>query len=218
VSDLYTPENLGYTYGLGLPFVYAAKNLVLIENEFVRLIKYLKNPGGPVEGLKVFELTRAQIKPPVPKSHLALPVAVDAALVAKVRARGPRLPATGNGLREQEEAAAGGAHAFAFISDVDATSPQNAEFRVFLNADNPTPDTPVSDPHYVGSFAIFTHGMKMGAGGMTPSFMIDLTDAVARVGGTASKLNVQIVSVPNRKGADAGIVNIGRIQVAFLAP
>ncbi|HEY0300107.1 MAG TPA: tyrosinase family protein [Rhizomicrobium sp.] len=218
VKSLYVPEELGYTYQLGYQLAYPGKNLVLIENKLVRLIKFLKNPGGPVEGIAVFGLERANIQPMNGKAALSLAVRANKDLVARVRGRQAPLRASGGvNFREQAEARAAGTHAYAFLTNVDATSPENAEFRVFLNADNPTPATPLSDPHYVGNFAIFNHGMKSHAG-MMPSFMIDVTDAVQRVGGAGDTLDIQIVPVPNRRGVDAGSVNVERVQVAFVTP
>jgi tyrosinase len=100
--------------------------------------------------------------------------------------------------------------------NVMATNPENAEFRVFLDAKNPTPDTPVTDPHYVGSFSIFAHKMAGGTHKM-PSFSIDLTEAVHRVG-NGGELNVQVVPVPIRKRESAGTVTVEKVQIAFLTP
>ena len=216
VSDLYVPENLGYTYNSGQRINAAAGNLVLIENKLVQLIKYLKNPGGPIEGVKVFAIARAQIALPAPGRHLAIPVTTDRGLIARVRARPRLLEATGNtNFRAQANARAPGTHAYAFLTNVEGSLPQNAEYRVFLNANNPTPETPVTDPHFVGNFAIFNHGMKSHEG-MMPSFMLDITDVVQRVGSDSETLNLQIVPVPNKPGADAGVVNVENVQVAFL--
>ena len=209
VSDLYVPENLGYTYGLGIPLL-AAKNLVLEENKFIQLMKYLKNPGGPVEGLRVFEAATATIA----ATHLVLPVRVESSLVESVR-RAKR-PPQGANIHLLQETRAANTRVLALISNVSATKPRNAEYRVFLNAKTPSPETPVSDPHYVGSFAIFDHSMTRGRHKM-PSFSIDLTDAVQRVG-EGGDLNVQIVPVPIRKGESAGTVTAEKVQIAFLTP
>jgi len=111
---------------------------VLIENKLIRLIKWLKNPGGPVEGIAVFGLERANIQAMEGKTHLALPVKTNADLVAKVRARKNPLRAVRDNFRAAAEAHADGTHVFALLTNVDASEPGNAEFRVFLNADNPT--------------------------------------------------------------------------------
>jgi hypothetical protein len=103
------------------------------------------------------------------------------------------------------------------IRDVVASAPTQAEYRVFLNATNPTAATPASDPHYVGNFAIFHHGMKMGHPGMTPSFVFDLTETIRSIGNSDS-LKVQIVAVPNRPGVDPGTVTAGSIEIAFVTP
>ena len=219
VKDLQVPEDLGYTYHLQL-VASQTKNLVLLENELIRLIKYLKNPGGPVEeGFVVYGLERANMQAMGAKTHLDLAVRTSADLIARVRARkNPLRAARGNNFREAAEAHAPGTHAYVLLTNVDASDPSNAEYRVFLNADNPTPSTPVSDPHYVGSFAILKHVMSHGDMSMMPSFMIDVTDTLARVGGKGDTLNLQIVPVPVSRSVKAGVLGVERVQVAFVTP
>jgi len=213
VADLQVPENLGYTYRLQLS-AFNARNLVLIENKLAQLIRFLKNPGGPVEqGIRVTELKGAQVTAGG-AARLQFAANVDAGLVAKVRARAPRLRAGGKvSARQVADAAAPGTHAYVLLKDVLATAPKDAEFRVFLNADNPTAATPVSDPHYVGAFGILRH-MHEGHGEMPVSFMLDLTEAMRRVG--SAKLNLQVVPVSNKRGKDAGTVNARAAQLAFV--
>ena len=77
--------------------------------------------------------------------------------------------------------------------------PAAADFfvRVFINAPGAiSAATPITDPHYAGSFAFFLDsgahaGMPMGPAGFT----VDVTDTVRRVG-TGGQLNVQLVAVP----------------------
>ncbi len=218
VKSLYVPEDLGYTYHLRL-VAFPGKNLVLIENKLIQLIKWLKNPGGPVEAFTVFGVERANIQAMGDKTHLALAVKTSKDLIGQVRARkNPLRAAESDNFRAAAEARAPGTHAYVLLTNVDASDPGDAEFRVFVNADNPTPATPLDDPHYVGTFAILSHGMRHGEGHMTPSFLIDATDAVARVGGDSDTLTLQIVPVPNKRGSKAGTVGVERVQVAFLAP
>jgi len=214
VSDLQVPENLGYTYRLNLS-AFNARNLVLIENKLAQLIRFLKNPGGPVEqGIKVTTLAGSQVRSAGGAQHLQFAANVDAGLVAKVRARAPRLrPSDKLSARQVADAAAPGTHAYVLLKDVLATAPKDAEFRVFLNAESPTPATPISDPHYVGTFGILRHAHE-GHGEMPVSFMLDLTEAMRRVGD--AKLNLQVVPVANRRGRDPGIVNARAAQLAFV--
>jgi tyrosinase len=78
--------------------------------------------------------------------------------------------------------------------------PASADFfvRVFVNAPGPvSAETPITDPHYAGSFAFFLDrnaphgGMQMGRAG----FMVDVTDALRR-GAINDRMNVQLVAVP----------------------
>src|SRR3569832_2153887 len=215
VSDLQVPENLGYTYRLNLIAAINAAHLVLMEDRLHQLIRFLKNPGGPVEkGIQVTTLAGAQVRPAGGAQHLQFTATVDAGLVAKERARAPRLKSNGRlSARQIADAAAPGTHAYVLLKDVLATAPKAAEFRVFLNADNPTAATPLSDKHHVGSFGILRH-MHEGHGEMPVSFMLDLTEAMRRVGN--AKLNLQVVPVPNKGVRDAGKVNARAAQLAFV--
>jgi len=81
-------------------------------------------------------------------------------------------------------------------------SPRTESFfvRVFVNLPLATPQTPVTDPHYAGSFAFFTdprHQMDASSG--AGAFAVDLTDAIRRMGPaglSAPVVSVTLVAVP----------------------
>jgi tyrosinase len=213
VSDLYDPETLGYTYGLGAPLAFTtAVRTVALDDKFTMLIK---NPVN-AEGIEIVHAA-----PPVAaaSARLETTAQVAPAILSKLRLNIGTVHTEVNttNLLAGEESTAGGTHVFALIRDVVASAPTQAEYRVFLNATNPTAATPASDPHYVGNFAIFHHGMKMGHPGMTPSFVFDLTETIRSIGNSDS-LKVQIVAVPNRPGVDPGTVTAGSIEIAFVTP
>jgi tyrosinase len=120
--------------------------------------------------------------------------------------------------REQH---ASGTRALGFIRDVVVTRPRNAMYRVFVDHPNPSAQTPINDPHYVGAFGILahpSHGDKHG----TPSFVMDLTSAIQRIysGATMppSQIQVQVVAVPDQpNSSDTGTATVGRVEVAFVS-
>ena len=219
VKDLQVPEDLGYSYRPPFRIAFLGHNLALLDNALVRLIKWLKNPGGPVEGIAVYGVERANIQGMEGNARLTAAVRTKADLVARVASRKNFLRAAkGNNFREAAEAHAAGTHAYALFTIAEAADPSTTEYRVFLNADSPTPATPISDPHYVASFGVLKHAMAHGMGDMMPRFRIDLTDAIARTGAKGDTLTLQIVPVPNRRGAKVGTLDVERVQVAFVTP
>ena len=77
--------------------------------------------------------------------------------------------------------------------------PAAADFfvRVFINAPGAIEAaTPITDPHYAGSFAFFLDSGAHAGMPMAPTgFTVDVTDTVRRVG-TGDQLDVQLVAVP----------------------
>jgi hypothetical protein len=119
--------------------------------------------------------------------------------------------------------AASGPRALAFIRDVAVTQHQNTLYRVFIDCHYLSQGTPISDPHYIGTFGIF--GDHEGRGGKSPakpSIVVDLTRAIKRVYGSATELSgrirIQILPVPNTSTAGPpGTGAPGRIEVAFVS-
>jgi tyrosinase len=68
--------------------------------------------------------------------------------------------------------------------------------RVFINrATAPTASTPESDPSYLTSFGVFGHDHGGGTG-TGPTFQLDATTALRRVGATAQNAQIDLVLVP----------------------
>jgi tyrosinase len=84
--------------------------------------------------------------------------------------------------------------------------PAEAGFFVRVFVDEPgtvTPETPITDPHYAGSFAFFIgdHGMNEGMHMAPAGFVVDLTETLRRLSrggglGQANQLEIQLVPVP----------------------
>jgi tyrosinase len=221
VSDLFVPEALGYTYGLRAPAAVAAlPNVLALNNKLTAF--YSAAPNLISTGVKTFGATNTQKTSATPGRYLEIPVTVDATLINDVARRPP--VSSGSELLDFSaalEQSASGTRALAFIRDVAATRPENTMYRVFLDCDYLSQNTPISDPHYVGTFGIFGPADHGGNHDGLPSFALDLTNSIqGTYGGTQATigaLRVQILPVPNRAGAEAGTATPTTIEVAFVA-
>ncbi len=227
VSDLYTPENLGYTYGLPpAPATVAAAPAIVALGEKLKTLYATPNLSSAA-GIKTFVAQNAEQATAKANKPLDLAVEVDRNLLSAVARRAS--PGAGSELlnfnmaREQR---ASGTRALAFIRDIAVAQHNNTLYRVFIDRDDLSQATPISDPHYVGTFGIFgNHGGHAGDGGKPaakPSIVVDLTPAIKRVYGSATDLNgrirVQILPVPIRPNAGpTGTAAPARIEVAFVS-
>ncbi|MEQ8965993.1 MAG: tyrosinase family protein [Azospirillaceae bacterium] len=66
------------------------------------------------------------------------------------------------------------------LGDVTPPATNDAFVRVFVNKPDATPDTPIDDPHYAGSFAFFFDSEMRGRMPemTTPDYYVDVTDTV----------------------------------------
>jgi tyrosinase len=222
VSDLYTPESLGYTYGLApAPAAAAGPAITALADKMTALYA---TPKVSTAGINTFSAQNAQKATATASKPLDVAVEVDRNLLAAVARRAP--PGTGSELldfNKARERAASDTRALAFIRDVAVTQHQNTLYRVFIDCDYLSQGTPISDPHYVGTFGIF--GDHKGHGGKPaarPSIALDLTRAIKRVYGSATELTgrirIQILPVPNKPAAGPpGTAAPERIEVAFVS-
>ena len=222
VSDLFAPENLGYTYGLNAPALLAAApaspKVVALRNKLTTLFATPKTAGNTA-GITV--AVAANTATATPARPLDIAVTVPNEAVQAVARRNP----VGSGaaimnFAATQEQAATGTRALAFLRDVMVTNPNTTMYRVFIDRDNLTAVTPITDPNYVGTFGIFHRGSHSSHKGV-PSFALDLTAAIRRVygGGKApsGKIRIQIIPVPNAGNrAAAGTAMPSRVEVAFV--
>jgi tyrosinase len=102
------------------------------------------------------------------------------------------------------------------LQHVEPPAKANVFLRVFVNAQQPVSDkTPISDPHYAGSFAFFVMGENstMNMGGV--NFIVDITDALRRAN-VGDSLDVQLVAAPypGREGEAKGFA-VGGLELAI---
>jgi tyrosinase len=212
VSDLYVPEKLGYTYGLGKPLL-ASPKVVGLTNKLTSLFATAEGAAA-VPGIATVSVANAA---PAAAGHpLEVAINVSPAALAAVRARPPvNAGLLTESLAAREEAATG-TRALAFLRDVMVTDPHATMFRIFVDGDGVSASTPITDPHYVGTFGVFHSGGHDGHG--MPSFVLDLTDALQRTQPKATgSITLQIVPVNSDGGAEtAGTATPSRIEVSFV--
>jgi tyrosinase len=228
VSDLLTPEPLGYTYVetpiATVSLTGVSTELAVRSNKFTGLWATPKGAARPA-GIASYSASVTQPAATIAK-YLEVPVDVDAAALAPVAAR-PSLP---SGFEMLSLAAArqhylNGPRCFAFLRDFDVGQNTNIEYRVFLNCDYLSASTPTTDRHYVGSFGFFgAHGGHAQGGGepKKPSIGVDLTTAISRVYGPSAtppgKLRVQIQPAALRPGGNAdGSAKPASVEVAIVS-
>lgn len=90
-----------------------------------------------------------------------------------------------------------------FVSIAFAQLPATSDFfvRVFLNLPNANGLTPVTDPHFAGTFAFFGTDIPTAAHKLEPRFLVDLTGTIQRLKEIhglrdSTPLSVQLVPVP----------------------
>jgi tyrosinase len=230
VSDLFVPEALGYTYGLPSAVSAAASVAPAVVALGDKLKVIYGAPGATAAvagaGIKTYTAKNDPQATATANKPLDITVDVDRSLVTAI-ARRP-LPSSGTEVLDfnaTREWAASGTRAYAFIRDVTVAQHQDTLYRVFINCDYLSQSTPISDPHYVGTFGVFgDHGEHAGHSGRPaakPSIAVDLTRAIQRVYGTvvdpSSRIRVQILPVSNSpKAGPIGTASPSRVEVAFV--
>jgi tyrosinase len=121
----------------------------------------------------------------------AQPTAVTVGRAAPVQLKVER------GVLERALAAAGTGRVLLTLQQVEPPAAADFFVRVFVNAPGPvSADTPISDPHYAGSFAFFLDATAHQAMAMgRPGFVVDVSETLRRIGPT-DKLTLQFVAVP----------------------
>lgn len=230
VSDLYNPETLGYTYGLPPPSgpVVASRPaaVMALSDKLNSLFATPGLRGGA--GVKTFAAQNAGMAIATAEQPLGIAVDVDRSLMSAI-ARHPA-PSSGNellNLNTVREQRASGTWALAFIRDIAVKEQENTSYRIFADCDYLSQATPISDPHYVGTFGIFgdpsAHKGHGGKGPVLPSIAVDLTATIKRLYGSEaehpSRIRIQILPVPIRpEAAPAGTAAPSRVEVAFVSP
>ena len=222
VSDLYVPETLGYTYGLGSMAVASntTGNVAALNTKMTSLFVLPKAATTKPAGI----VTASAANTATATAGHALDLAVTVpneqlAAIAKRKRLGAG--AAMMNFAAAREFSAAGTRAIAFIREVGVTGGKSTMFRIFIDKDNLTAATPISDPHYVGTFSVLEHPPH-GGHKAPPSFAVDLTAAIARVYGAGKvptgKLRVQLLPVPSPGSkAPVGTAKPARVEITFVS-
>jgi tyrosinase len=220
VSDLYLPEDLGYSYGLK-SFVASAIAVgpqTLELNEKLRTVIPGAAPSAAVGGVITAFVENS--KTATPAQPLSLSVQVPKGALDAVAHRLP-VPSGVESLNFSAalENSASGPRALAFLRQVQITDPSTTAVRVFMNADKLNPDASDTDPHYVGSFAVLEHGSAHHA---LPSFVLDLTETIQRLYGSggykSEEIHLQLLPVGAGENGKPGTATPKRVEISIVTP
>lgn len=110
------------------------------------------------------------------------------------------------------------------LDGVDIPAPTEVFVRVFLDKSDASAETPIDDPHYAGSFAVFSDPQAMA--GMTGDhrarFLVDLTSTMQKLNRRGSvpadRVDVTLIAVPYNRGKPAEQhASVVKIQSVVLA-
>ena len=144
------------------------------------------------DALKAFVQRGGNAEIPIQaRFRFAQPTAVTVGRGAPVQLKVER------GVLERALAAAGTGRVLLTLQQVEPPAAADFFVRVFVNAPGPVSvDTPISDPHYAGSFAFFLDATAHQAMAMgRPGFVVDVSETLRRIG-PSDKLTLQFVAVP----------------------
>ena len=144
------------------------------------------------DALKAFVQRGGNAEIPIQaRFRFAQPTAVTVGRAAPVQLKIER------GVLERALAAAGTGRVLLTLQQVEPPAAADFFVRVFVNAPGPVSvDTPISDPHYAGSFAFFLDATAHQALAMgRPGFVVDVSETLRRIG-PSDKLTLQFVAVP----------------------
>ena len=221
VSDLYVPEELGYTYGLHAVVasaVTAGPRTMALDEKLRSVIPGGAANLGPTAGVTTVTVENQKTATPAEPLSLSLQLPRNA---LEAVAHRPALPSGVDALNFSNalETAASGPRVLAFLRQVEITDPSTTAVRVFLNAEQLSADTPDDDPHFVGSFAVLEHGAAHHA---LPSFVLDLSETIQRLYGSGEhevqEIRLQLVPVGAGEGGKPGTVTPKRLEVSVVTP
>jgi tyrosinase len=226
VSDLYTPETLGYTYDPELGAYAAASTgqatASTLDDKLKTIYATPNLSGANIAGIATYSAANKEQAIAAANKPLEIPVEVGAnEITAVARYRRPSTGTEAVDPKRVQARLANAPRALCFIRDIAASKDQETQFRVFIDCDYLSASTPITDRHYVGTFSFFgDHGQSHGPGS-NPSVMVDLTRPIQRVYGSApegpKRLRVQILPVPRgTKAGEIGTAKPGSVEIAIV--
>ena len=222
VSDLLVPEPLGYTYDTAPTPTTTPPVVVSGYETLTSLYTVADLTAAKLAGISAYVAQNKETATPAKYLEMAVAVEAEALNAVAHRKSAPSGSETLN-LNQARQQAVGGPRAYAFIRDIAYTEQENTEYRVFINCDYLSAETPIADRSYVGTFGFFGgHGSHGGSEAKLPSIALDITSAIQSVYGSATappgSLRVQIQPVIQRAGGKAaGTITPARVEVAIVS-
>ncbi len=109
------------------------------------------------------------------------------------------------------------------LDGVEMPSPSDFFVRVFLDKKDASAQTPVDDPHYAGSFGVFSDPKAMAnmTGDHRPKFLVDVTSTVQKLNRAASmsvdRVDLTLIAVPYNHRSPGQHELVVKIQSVVLA-
>ncbi len=206
---------LGYRYGLG-PEAPARPAIVDIASIAFDAPSATRTRSlGPLPSSTKFSMTNTRAAEPGKSLEIVVPT--NRSIVAPA-VRGIPAP-TRSAIGGAGVAVQSGKRVLALINDFQQPQGATTAVRVFVNGDNVTSATPVTDPSYVGTFGFFggKHQGHTGHGGGGSSLIIDLTRTLQRLAAGGKQVDdairVQIVPISVTKSANPTSVTPASIEI-----
>jgi tyrosinase len=221
VSDLYIPEQLGYTYDAGAVVATTPTTPTTttpLDDKFKTLYAMPRLTDVKAAGLATFV---ADGKDALSMNeYLEIPVNVDPGQIGIVaRYLRPSSGALQLDAQRARAQLASAPRALCFLRDIQTTKDADTQYRVFVDCDYLSRSVLITNRHYVGTFGFF--GGSDHSHGGNPSVAVDLTRTLQRVYGSLpppEKLRVQILPVPRgKKTGEIGTAKPGRVEVAIVS-
>jgi len=122
-----------------------------------------------------------------------------------------------------EETSTGKREIKIIISDIVPPAKEDFFVRVFVDCPNLSENTPITDPHYIGSISFFGSNHKMKMDNMQPmpphklKFVLDATSNLSRqfsvnTNELSDEVNVQLLAIPMKKDSAAELVT-GKVEI-----
>ena len=226
VRDMQEILPLGYRYGLGEqdPSRPDQGDAVAIAFETSAQTRTRTIAGAPTSGAPTTaRFKTANTQAAETGKSLEITVPATRSVIGTALADPPR-PATRSASGAPRSAAqstsgapVAGKRILALINDFQRPAGASAAVRVFVNGDNISDATPVSDPSYVGTFGFFG-GKHIGHEGHgSSSLIIDLTKSLQRLQSSGKPLSdairIQLVPVNSAKGGRPTPVTPASVEI-----
>lgn len=215
VSDLLVPEELGYTYDLPTRSLSFAPQLLAMSDQ---MNSFLSGVAGDKTMLKAMQSTTMTSGRGTRRAPLKIKLEIAKQGMDALLSQRP----VGSGLDTMgfvaPDTAVSAPKAYVVLRDVEITDVAGTEVKVFIGSAPLDINATSDDRRYIGSFTNLAHGAHSAHHKATPSFLLDITDAIQRVYGAgiekADQVELQLLPTSNTSGAGkVGTVTLSKVEV-----